>query len=233
MILFLLSCLITMEVDEEKTSVLFENKSFPSCDQRYHSGIESSIRIQFDMEGQVGGWGSGNYLKIGKYNFVLTAAHVVDEGDVFILDGEQKIPAKVLYKNTLRDIAIIKPETDLSIKPKVVKVNDDPDLLGKIVNYTGYPSNIGKSTYTGTVANSDASKLIIQSFALPGSSGSVVFDKKGRVVGVVSAVSVNQTPLSPYPELIETIVYVERVGFLNKRFLKEVFMSAEQNKRRK
>ena len=185
------------------------------------------------MEGNIGGWGSGNYLKIGKYKFILTAAHVVSDGEIYILDGENKIPAKVLYRNTLKDLAILQPESDLSIKPKSIKINDKPNILGDVVNYTGYPSNIGKSTYTGFVSSSDKDRVIIQSFALPGSSGSVVFDRKGRVVGVVSAVSVNQTPLSPFPELIETIVFVERVGFLDKGFLKEVFMSAKENKRGK
>jgi V8-like Glu-specific endopeptidase len=139
----------------------------------------------------------------------------------------------VLYKNTLKDIAIVVPDKELSIKAKSVKVNSKADLLGEAVNYTGFPSNIGRSTYTGFVANSDEDKMIMQSFALPGSSGSVVFDKKGRVLGVVSAVSVNQTALSPYPEIIEAVVFVERVKFLDKRFLKEVFMSAERNRHQK
>jgi S1-C subfamily serine protease len=222
-----------MEVDKERTSVLFENKALPSCNQNYDSGTESSVRIQFDIENRVGGWGSGNYLKIGHYKFILTAAHVVDEGKIYILEGENKIPATVLYKNTLKDIAIVVPDKELSIKAKSVKVNSKADLLGEAVNYTGFPSNIGRSTYTGFVANSDEDKMIMQSFALPGSSGSVVFDKKGRVLGVVSAVSVNQTALSPYPEIIEAVVFVERVKFLDKRFLKEVFMSAERNRHQK
>ena len=227
MILLLLSCLITMEVEREKTLFSFENKSLPSCSQKYNIGEESSVRIQFDIDEDIRGWGSGNYLKIGKYKFVLTAAHVVDTGNVSILDKEGKIPATVVYYNTLRDVAILLPKSELSIKAKAVKINDKTNILGQIVNYTGYPANIGKSTYRGFVSNSDSEKIIIQSFALPGSSGSVVFDKKGKVIGVVSAVSVNQTPLSPFPELIETIVIVERVDFLDKSFLKEVFMNAK------
>lgn len=230
MLLLLLSCLVTWEADRERTIVSFENKSLPSCNQHYDVGKDSSVRIQFDMENVAGGWGSGNYLKIGKYKFVLTAAHVVEQGDIFILDQDGKIPATVAYINHSRDIAILIPEEKLSIKAKSIKVNSETDIVGDLVNYTGYPSNIGKSTYTGLVSSSDDKRLIIQSFALPGSSGSVVFDKKGRVVGIVSAVSVNQTPLSPFPELIEVIVFVERVGFLDKKFLKEVFMSAKSRK---
>ena len=232
MLLLLLSCLVTMEVDKDKTLVSFENKSLPSCNQKYNTGNRTSVRIQFDLKGHIGGWGSGNYLKIGKYKFILTAAHVVSDGDIYILDGEDKIPAKVLYKNTLKDIAILQPEADISVEARSIKINNKSNILGDVVNYTGYPSNIGKSTYTGFVSSSDKDKVIIQSFALPGSSGSVVFDRKGRLVGVVSAVSVNQTPLSPFPELIETIVFVERVGFLDKEFLREVFMNAKENKRR-
>ena len=233
MILLLLSCLVTMEVDKEKTIVSFENSNLPSCNQNYNIGTESSVRIQFDMENHIGGWGSGNYLKIGKYKFVLTAAHVVSDGDIYILDGKNKVPAKVLYKNSLRDVAIIEPQSELSIKARSIKVNYKEDILGDVVNYTGYPSNIGKSTFTGFVSSSDSERLIIQSFAVPGSSGSVVFDRKGRILGIVSAVSVNQTALSPFPELLETVVYVARVGFLDKGFLKEVFMSAKENNKRK
>ena len=231
MLLFLLSCMLTMEVDKDRTLFSAENKTFPSCRQKYQTGLETSVRLKFDIEGEISGWGSGNYLKMGRYKFVLTAAHVVEEGQVFVLDGEEEIPARVAYINSLRDVAILIPEQELSTPAKTAKVNTNEDLINDLVNYTGYPSNLGKSTYVGTVASNDDKKAIIQSFALPGSSGSVVFDKKGKVIGVVSAVSISSSPLSPFPELVETIVYIERVGFLNKKFLKEVFMSDQ--KRRK
>jgi S1-C subfamily serine protease len=226
--MFLLSCLVSMEVDEKATVVSFENKSLPSCKQNFFSGTQSSIRIGFEIPEQFSGWGSGNYFKMGKYKFIVTAAHVVDQGNVFVLDGEKKISAKVLYKNTLRDIAIVSVDEPLSIRPRKLKVNDNPNIVGEMINYTGYPSNLGKSTFTGIVSKSDKRAVMAQSFALPGSSGSVVFDKKGRAIGVVSAVKISSSPLSPFPEIVETIVFIERVGFLNKGFLREVFMDGHR-----
>ena len=228
--MFLVSCLLTMEVDEKATVVSFENKSLPSCNQRLVAGLESSVRIGFEAPEGFAGWGSGNYFKMGKHKFIVTAAHVVEEGSVFVLDGEKKVPAEVVYKNTDRDVAIIVTSSELSIKAKKLKVNDKPNIVGELINYTGYPSNLGKSTYTGFVSKSDNTALIMQSFALPGSSGSVVFDKRGRAIGVVSAVKLSPTPLSPYPELVETIVFIERIAFIDKEFLREVFMDGHRRR---
>jgi S1-C subfamily serine protease len=219
-----------MEVDEERSVVSFENNTISSCTQNHKVGYESSVRLQFDVEGQVGGWGSGNYLRLGKYEFILTAAHVVSDGDIYILDGDKKIPVEVIYKNSNRDVAIVIPMEELSLKPRSIKVNDKENIVGEAINYTGNPSNVGQATFFGSVSKSDIENLIVQSFALPGSSGSVVFDRKGRVLGVVSAVSIAPSPVSPFPELIETVVYIERVGFLDKSFLREVFMDASKKR---
>lgn len=227
MLLFLLSCLLSMEVDGNSTVFSAQSKRLPSCNQKLTTGLNSSVLIGFNHEG-ASGWGSGNYFKLGKYKFVVTAAHVVEEGDVFLVDEGEKVPATVAYSNVSRDVAIIIPDYDLSIKPMKLKINDDDNLIGKMVNYTGFPSNLGQTTYTGFVSQSTDRGLIIQSFALPGSSGSVVFDSKGRAVGLVSAVKVGVNPLSPFPQMYETIVYVERFSFVNKGFLKEVFMSVRR-----
>ena len=144
------------------------------------------------------------------------------------MNGEEKVPLKIIFDSPEQDVAIVIPLADLAIAPKKLKINDQASLGGELVNYTGYPSDVGKSTYTGFVSKSDGSALVVQSFALPGSSGSVVFDKKGRALGVVSAVKVFNSPMSPFPELVETLVYVERVTFINKAFLKEVFMSVNK-----
>ena len=63
---------------------------------------------------------------------------------------------------------------------------------------------------------------MLQSFALPGSSGSVIFDKKGRAMAVLSAVSVQANPWVGIPELAENIVYAGRLDFMDRHFLKKV-----------
>ena len=225
---FFLSCIISAEVSDKITTVSIENKGLPSCNQKLNTGLDSSVQIGFGIDEFNSGWGSGNYFKMGKYRFIITASHVISSGELFTMDGDEKIPLKIIYNNVNRDIAIVVPLGDISVTPKKLKINDNPSLEGEIVNYTGYPSDLGKSTYRGFVSKSDEKALVIQSFALPGSSGSVIFDRKGRALGIVSAVKLFQPSVSPFPELVETLVYVERVNFINKAFLKEVFMSVNK-----
>ena len=47
--MFLMSCLLSMEVDEKATVVSLENKSLPSCNQRLMTGLKSSVRIGFEI----------------------------------------------------------------------------------------------------------------------------------------------------------------------------------------
>tara|TARA_Y100000593_G_scaffold95018_1_gene198380 strand:+ start:28377 stop:29036 length:660 start_codon:yes stop_codon:yes gene_type:complete len=215
-----------MDVSNEAASVSIENTGLPSCGQKLNVGMSSSVQIGFSVKDQGSGWGSGNYMKLGKYRFIITAAHVVSEGEIFIMNGDTVVPLKIVYNNPERDIAIVVPLGDVPATAKHLKINKSPDLEGTPTNYTGYPSDMGKSVYSGMVSKSSEKAALIQSFALPGSSGSVVFDNKGRAIGIVSAVKLLQNPFSPYPELVETVVYVERFTFINKRFLKEVFVSA-------
>ena len=143
---------------------------------------------------------------------------------ITVLDGDAFVETELLYTDPLRDIAILRPKTKLeSVKPIRWKVNNDADLIGIHVNYTGYPSELGKVLIRGMISGGDSTNFLMQSFALPGSSGSVVFDNKGRVVGVVSAVMLHGTPYSPHPQLQENMVYVGKLDFINRGFIKEIF----------
>ena len=64
----------------------------------------------------------------------------------------------------------------------------------------------------------------MQSFALPGASGSVVFDNKGLVVGVLSAIKVGYHGLGPWPQLHGSLVYVNRLNFYDKYMLEELLV---------
>jgi len=97
--------------------------------------------------------------------------------------------------------------------------------IGMIIRYAGYPSHLGKMVLNGMVSKQLDKKLILQSFGLPGASGSVVFDEKGRAVAVLSAVSIQMNPFVGIPEIEENIVYAGRLDFMTRVFLKEVLNS--------
>ena len=107
-------------------------------------------------------------------------------------------------------------------RPVKLKINYDENKVGTIIRYAGYPSHLGKLVLQGMVAKQEKNNIVLQSFALPGSSGSVIFDKKGKAVAVLSAVSVEMNPWVGIPEMAENIVHAGRLDFMNRAFLKEV-----------
>jgi len=223
-LLILLSCIITVEDTPHQTSLAFEQgKTTKAISVR--TPLASSGKIVIYNKGELLGHGSGNYFKSGKYKFILTAAHVVNHSfESFVEDGEKLVKLKVLYMDPIRDIAIVAPENELNnIKAKWFRVNRKKDLVGKTIYYAGFPQDLEKRLLKGFIARSTNSWIIMQSFALPGSSGSIVFDFWGKAIGVLSAVKVGVSGLSPFPELVETAVIVQRVDHLDYDLIASVF----------
>jgi hypothetical protein len=227
-LLLLFSCLITYEGDEDRTAVTFEQastaKSFSS-----QTPLESSGRILVMKGETILGHGSGNYFKSGKYKFLLTAAHVVNHPyESHIVDGEELVRLIPIHLDLERDLAILVPVKELvEISCKSFRVNRSNDLIGKTMYYAGFPQDLGHSLFKGFVSRDSKHRMLMQSFALPGSSGSVVFDFWGRAIGVLSAVSVGVSSVNPFPELVETAVHVMKIQDYNHRFIKELFKNAQ------
>ena len=126
------------------------------------------------------------------------------------------------------DIAIIRPMGELKeTRPIKFRINYDDNKVGTIIRYAGYPSHLGKMVLQGMVAKQKEQKILLQCWALPGASGSVMFDEKGRAVGVLSAVSVEMNPFVGIPELQENIVYAGRLDFIDRHFLRGVLKGAD------
>jgi len=211
MLLFLLSCLVSGESSD------YRNYEVDWVEVGYKKNTnnisQSSLKVVIKNGEEEVGHGSGNYFKYGKYEFVVTAAHVIDnEMEVFVADGIDEVKAKVVFVDFVNDVAILSTEHQLqTIKPMRWRLNKSKRLAGSTIYYSGYPSSYGKLLVKGMVSSQDDSRVIIQSFALPGSSGSVVFDDHGRVVGILTAVALHAAQFSPYPSIQEDIVYVSTV----------------------
>ena len=227
MLLFLLACMqLNTDIDEPVACKV--DLKVHQVSNTGHKSYDSSVKIAiFDGEEEAG-HGSANYFTYYGRNFLLTAAHVVSgELTPVVVDGGKHIQLEIVYIDYENDIAILIPKTNLKYtKPIKWRVNYDDDLLGKDIVYSGFPSHYEKVLIRGMVSSEDDSGLIVQSFALPGSSGSVVFDSDGKVLGVVSAVGLHFSSLSPFPSLQEDMVFVSRLTITGK-MLREVFECAE------
>ena len=223
-LLLLFSCLVTLETDENRTAVTFEQAQTTKAFSN-KTPLASSGKILVMKGETMLGHGSGNYFKSGRYKFILTAAHVINHPyETYIIDGEELVRLIPIHLDLNRDLAVLVPERELwEIEAQWFRVNRNNDLIGKTIYYAGFPQDLGKSLFKGFVSKDSDKKMLVQSFALPGSSGSVVFDFWGRAIGVLSAVSVGVSSVNPFPELVETAVHVQKIQDYDHDFIKELF----------
>jgi S1-C subfamily serine protease len=168
--------------------------------------------------------GSGNYFKIRDQYFIITAAHVInDMSQIFVTERSGfSYTAKVQHVDYFRDIAIIVPERQLMYTEAIDYRSSKYVEIGKEVFYCGNPNNQYFLNFDGRISGVDGQYLTINNFAWPGSSGSVVFNKEGKVVGVLSAVSVDAP--TGLPVLIPNIVRVGPTLNYTRRYILEVLM---------
>jgi len=198
----------------------------------YDKAIKSSMRILSFVGDEEVGHASGNYFKIGYHKFVITAAHVITGQEIlYAEDYKDKVELSVVYVDTGNDIAFLVPKRELkSIKAINYRTNKELDIMGKTMVYAGYPADMNKSVFHGTVSTQTRYSFIMQSFALPGSSGSVVFDNKGRIVGVLSAIKMGMYGISPFPQLHGALVFVNRLSFYDRYMIEEILVKWKSSK---
>jgi hypothetical protein len=217
--------------EDETTTDLEIAKVTQSYNTGINKAIDSSVRVDiYNSAGFRGGHGSGNAFRIGSKEFVLTASHVLENHDRIIITERNgnMIPAVPLWVNLDNDVALLLPLGSFKhTKPSSYVNNKSPDLDGKSLYFHGYPSEHDGLLIKGFVSKSDYSKLIMQSNAWFGASGSVVFDQAGRAIGIVHAITVEVNPFTGMPIFIESIVVVKRFYFLNRKDILGILKNAD------
>jgi len=150
--------------------------------------------------------GSGAYVKYKDRYYILTAAHVVSGSSVAMVSyGSEKIIAEVFYCDDVSDIALLSLEgmfTRTALNWKVAS----PKIGGRVL-YTGFPNMYDNLTIEGYISGTHSGRLILHSYAWGGASGSVVLDRRGGIVGIVSAIDIGHG-VSGHAQLVEDLVVV-------------------------
>lgn len=174
--------------------------------QTIKKSIQSAVRIIsttdfYDIQA-ITATSSGTYFKHGDFSYVLTSAHslVGDCYNTMILADEFMFDCHdIILYNEDKDIAIMQVENIFNRNP--IKLSDFLSSEEEIINntgvhqkilYTGYPQSLGPFTLDGKIVSHyiENDMFFVHSYAWAGSSGSGVFNSRGKLVGVITAVSV-------------------------------------------
>jgi|9_EtaG_2_1085328.scaffolds.fasta_scaffold00612_14 S1-C subfamily serine protease len=173
----------------------------------------SSVIVQgFNEQGP--SMGSGNAIRIFGQDYIITAAHVVKDSVIttIIEKNSNEIGVDIISIDTEKDIAILKPLNRFrATNAAQVKVRTD-NTIGKEVFHCGHPSITYFNASEGIITGHADGHYITNAFSLPGSSGSLVFGKRGDIIGVVVSVGVFQN-LGSY-SMSEELVRVVPLDYL-------------------
>ena len=241
--------LIVKAVEQASPSVvsIVVTKDMPVFEQYYLEpfkeyedffGREFDIKIpQYRQKGtekkEIGG---GTGFVVSKDGLILTNKHVVTDKDAdytVLTNTGQTFPAKVLARDPIQDIAILKITTQKSLP--VIKLGDSNNLqigqtviaignvLGEFRNSisVGVISGLGRNVTASGGGFSEVLEDIIQTDAAinPGNSGGPLLNLKGEVIGINTAVAINAQsvgftiPINRAKKDIEQVKAIGRIAY--------------------
>jgi S1-C subfamily serine protease len=199
---------------DESFHKLFENKSFTkllNLDTNFNiadpmlsipavtanvAEVSDASVATVTVKRKDGGHGSG--FAISNDGYILTNYHVIagktvkkQEDITIILPEGEEIPVKIVRFNRMRDIALLKVDKKFE---KAFKLESESSYKKLMEVYTiGTPKSIelGQSVSLGLISNerkSNNNHLLQLSISInPGNSGGPLFDKSGKLHGVVTS----------------------------------------------
>ena len=167
----------SQNIDPKSMSLLLKDSPF----------WESVVEI---LSGDMETIGSGIFC--GPDGLILTAAHVIaGQKEIHIRDANMQtwVVQKICPGDFTQDLALIK--TDARNQPYIQLADDNPEK-GDEVKVVGHPMGvIHLIESTGSVKSPGSLEdiMILSNPAMPGNSGSPVFNKENQLVGILTRVS--------------------------------------------
>ena len=175
--------------------------------QQHHPFMDDPMFRQFFGEEGVSGGRSrkrseqslGSGVIVSEDGYILTNNHVVDGADadgikIALADGKTKLDAKVIGKDPLTDLAVLKVE---GAKLTAITLADSDKIeVGDVVFAIGNPFGVGQSVSMGIVSAMGRGEMpfghmaeyedFIQTDAAinQGNSGGALVDAEGRLIGI-------------------------------------------------
>ena len=225
----------------EESSQDFTPHQIASMERAQRASRASSLNVHVSNPLMGSIRGSGTYVNYKGAHLVITAAHVLgpsmpplvvpEEGsdEIEILPplisvrvrtrGDVYFPAHPIYIDRQADIAVLYlPNVLPDMTAAELNLRNSFRInIGDPVIYTGSPSHHERITIYGRVAGNEQSSgdILIHSYAWGGASGSGVFDRRGRLIGVLYGVDLVIGPAG-IPTIVEDIVYISPLWRLNR-----------------
>mgnify|MGYP003658864662 FL=1 len=175
-----------------------------------------------DMDSMVG-VGTGTVFDFEGTTIVLTAAHVVaaPNARVSIEVNGEFYSCEIVYFDRIADLAVLVPEFTTRLHPLPWRLTPAREMgIYDEVSYVGVQNNDAKLSVKGYIsAVSEKGDYYLHSYAWSGASGSSVYDKNGKLLGVLIAIALGEGPIG-MPVAIEDVVVVVPIWKLQEDLLR-------------
>jgi len=150
------------------------------------------------------GHGSGGIIQYRDLQLVLTAQHVADGRigqQYYVMNGSTMETAILVYSDVAHDISVLYLREGNQLEGRGIRYSPRSEIspIGTRITYSGHPSWHSLMTYRGYVAGVEhlggrGPQLMLNTYGWFGSSGSVIYDTQGDIVGVLWGVDIEKYP---------------------------------------
>ena len=200
-----------------------EKKTYVEVHKENKACLKKVVSNSVKILNQDGSHGSGTIIRNKNKNYVFTAGHVVYNQTAAIEIYGAYYLSKVVYRDSHSDFLILEVTEEIPKKDPIKFKQDKKIELAEDLFFVGNPSYresiVSYGSVSGFPLGLEDRYFYIQSYGWFGSSGSVVFNNKCEIMGVVSAVIIEDDPIL---SVHENAIVIGKIPDGVKEFLKWV-----------